>query len=403
MEVVECSATDLIGSYIGQTGPKTIKQLERGLGKVLFVDEAYRLGSGHFAQEAIDELVDSVTKPKFAGKMVIILAGYDKDMNDLLRVNEGLSSRFADEIIFPSLDPDHCLQLLVTKIQQSNISITLNDPQFRVLMAELAGLPAWGNARDVQTLAKSMVRSVFQANTTTSQLVLSEELAMKCMEAMLDDRRKRSKMTLSSLPISPAQPQPQHFAPSQAPPPTQVNTATAPNLAPQEEVLKDEPPPLKQMDDDDPARDAGVSDAIWAQLQLDKQAAMLEAQRQEKMIKDREADLKATEKAEKQLAAELAALREIQAKNEAEANELLKKCEEARIKELNAKAFRELIKQELERQRKMLEEKRRLEAQAQQKLRQIGVCSMGYRWTKQSGGYRCAGGSHWVFDGQLGM
>lgn len=55
--MVECSATDLIGQYVGQTGPKTIKQLERGLGKVLFVDEAYRLSGGLFAQEAVNELV----------------------------------------------------------------------------------------------------------------------------------------------------------------------------------------------------------------------------------------------------------------------------------------------------------------------------------------------------------
>lgn len=58
VQVVECSASDLIGQYVGQTGPKTVKQLELGLGKVLFIDEAYRLGQGHFSQEAIDELVD---------------------------------------------------------------------------------------------------------------------------------------------------------------------------------------------------------------------------------------------------------------------------------------------------------------------------------------------------------
>lgn len=66
------------------------------------MDEAYRLGEGMFAQEAVNELVDTMTKPKFAGKLVIILAGYDNDMNNLLRVNEGLSSRFDDEIIAES-------------------------------------------------------------------------------------------------------------------------------------------------------------------------------------------------------------------------------------------------------------------------------------------------------------
>ena len=74
---------------------------KKGLGKVLFVDEAYRLGEGQFAKEAIDELVDSLTKPQFFGKLVVILAGYTENMNKLLKVNPGLSSRFPEEIIIP--------------------------------------------------------------------------------------------------------------------------------------------------------------------------------------------------------------------------------------------------------------------------------------------------------------
>ncbi|KAI4103575.1 MAG: hypothetical protein L6R37_003720 [Teloschistes peruensis] len=65
-EVLETSATDLVGEYVGQTGPKTQKLLEKALGKVLFVDEAYRLAEGHFAKEAMDEIVDCITKPAFA-------------------------------------------------------------------------------------------------------------------------------------------------------------------------------------------------------------------------------------------------------------------------------------------------------------------------------------------------
>ena len=50
-EVVNCSVTDLVGQYIGQTGPKTKALLEKGLGKVLFIDEAYRLAEGDFVTE----------------------------------------------------------------------------------------------------------------------------------------------------------------------------------------------------------------------------------------------------------------------------------------------------------------------------------------------------------------
>ena len=83
--------------------------LERALGKVLFVDKAYRLREGHFASEAIDKLVDIITKPKFLSKVVIILIGYDNNMNRLIAVNPGLLSRFSEEIIFRDITPNHYL------------------------------------------------------------------------------------------------------------------------------------------------------------------------------------------------------------------------------------------------------------------------------------------------------
>lgn len=407
VEVVESSTTDFVGQHVGQTGPKTIKQLERGLGKVLFVDEAYRLGEGMFAQEAVNELVDTMTKPKFAGKLVIILAGYDNDMNNLLSVNEGLSSRFADEIIFPSLNPEHCLKLLASKLKQSMIIVPALEspfayPNFRDRIAELSGLPRWGNARDVQTLAKSMVRAVYESNTTkTEQLVLSEEKAMACIKTMLAARRARNQALPSSRPLFPAQAQSLNAFQSRSP--TCFNTSIATQDSPETSKEEAEWEKSTSPESTGEERDAGVSDAVWSQLQNDKKAAELQAQRLEKMIRDKEDAIRVSEETERQLAAEAAALREIQAKNEAEALELLRQSEEARIKELEAKAERERIQKELERQRKAELERKRLEAQAQSKLRQMGVCCQGFQWVKQSGGYRCAGGSHWVSDGQLGI
>ncbi|EHK99805.1 putative protein cfxQ like protein [Glarea lozoyensis 74030] len=84
-DVLECSVSDLVAEYQGQTGPKVIDLLESALGKVLFVDEAYRLAArGAFTEEAVSELVDCVTKPRYAGKIVIILAGYAEDMQNPL-------------------------------------------------------------------------------------------------------------------------------------------------------------------------------------------------------------------------------------------------------------------------------------------------------------------------------
>jgi hypothetical protein len=412
VEVVECSATDLIGQYVGQTGPKTIKQLERGLGKVLFIDEAYRLGEGHFAQEAVNELVDTITKPKFAGKLVIILAGYDNDMNDLLRVNEGLSSRFADEIIFPALSPDHCLQLLEEKLKQSEVSISaLHNAMTRQALLrpieELSKLPSWGNARDVQTLGKSMVRMAFQnIKSPTDSLVVPDAKAAACIQTMLSERLHRANIVpkLIQFPQQPVQ--------TQTPRPPEsdlsnlITTSTVTRTESRTREHQHELPiesKVEQLLED--IRDDGVSDAIWAQLQIDKEAAELEAKRQQQQLRDAEDAHRAVEEAEKKLAAETAAaeLRAAQAKDEAKAMELLRQREEARIREMEAKAAREKIQKELEKRRLEEQKRKEKEAQVQVKLRQMGVCPVGYRWIKQSNGYRCSAGGHFVSDSQLGM
>ena len=385
-----------------------MKQLERGLGKVLFVDEAYRLGQGRFAQEAIDELVDNITKPKFAGKMVIILAGYDNDMNNLLRVNEGLSSRFADEISFPPLSPAHCLKLLEDKLKQSLISFpSIQDhtiyQELLEPIAEMSKLPSWGNARDIQTLAKGMVRSVYQNNTTrVNQLLLPAGTALNCIHSMLAERCARAKVAPSSRPSfsGPVQ----SLDDFQSVPRISSGTSTATKtVAPTPKEDDETPKTLESLEAPYEGRDVGVSDAVWQQLQKDKREAQLQIHRAAQKIQEQEEAHFLAEKAEKEAEKEAAQLREIQAKNEAEALELLRIREEARIREMEAKAERERIHKELERRKQEEQERRKKEELAQSRLRQMGVCVAGYRWIKEAGGYRCAGGSHWVDDSQLGI
>ncbi|KAM0134445.1 hypothetical protein ACHAO1_005657 [Botrytis cinerea] len=413
VKVVECSASDLVGQYVGDTGPKTIKQLELGLGKVLFIDEAYRLGQGHFSQEAIDELVDSMTKPKFSGKMIIILAGYEKDMNTLLTKNEGLNSRFADEINFPALSPKDSLLVLQNALEKENISIDglkdITDHQpFLELIAELSKLPAWGNARDMITLAKSMTRAFYQSATNTSSnnpnINLSYDDAMASIQAMIDSKKDRALVqgqprgkSSKNLPVMSNIQQPP------TPPSTSVNTSTSTKNASNKKDDDKPPKPLFEDDelDDDDCRDAGVSDAVWTQLQRDKKAAEEEAQRYADEMRKKQEEIQALQEAERKAREEM--MREIQARNEAERQEQLRLREEARLRELKAKAERERLEQERERIRLEEEQRRKKEAQAQTKLRNLGVCVMGYQWIKQAGGYRCAGGSHFVSDSQLGM
>lgn len=201
--VIECSASDLVAQYCGQTGPKTVKALERGLGKVLFIDEAYRLASGKgdgFQAEAISEIVDCLTKPKFFGKIIVILAGYEREMNHLLSINPGLASRFPEEVHFPSMMPKNALQMLKIKLKASKISIpVLNQPESMEyknlirLMGLLTHTPSWGNGRDVETLAKTLCRTVFMNIAhAEDELTCTAQMATLAMEALLQERRART-------------------------------------------------------------------------------------------------------------------------------------------------------------------------------------------------------------------
>jgi hypothetical protein len=409
VKVIECSATDLIGQYVGQTGPKTIKQLELGLGSVLFIDEAYRLGEGPFAQEAINELVDSMTKEKFAGKMVIILAGYDNHMNRLLSVNEGLSSRFADEVIFSPLSPENCLSVLKNVLGREKVvisdigDVTQHEP-FLGLISQLTKLPSWGNARDMITLGKSMIRTAYQDNlpaTTDGLLPLSYKSAMECIGSMVKDKQSRAAV-IQHPKIDSLMPSQTMDSPREAPK-LSFNTSTSSRANNNDAGEEPQTALPRPVDPDEVSRDAGVSDAIWAQLQNDKIAAEAKAQRFLDEQRKLEELMKKQEETEKKAMAEAVVEKEAKNEVEAEARERLRIREEARLRALKAKAERERIAKELERRRAEEEKRRKQEAQAQAKLRQMGVCCMGFQWIKQAGGYRCAGGSHFVGDAQLGM
>ncbi|PFH58340.1 hypothetical protein XA68_13854 [Ophiocordyceps unilateralis] len=201
--VVKCSASDLIGQFVGQTGPKVRKMLDRALGHVLFIDEAYRLKEGGaFAQEAVDELVGGMTKARYQGKMIIILAGYAQDINELLSVNRGMSSRFPQTVDFEPLGARQCVDLLARALGKRRAELqskgkkvdiacveTPSD-EFQATMVKtfqsLSAVEGWGNARDVlQVGEKSFGRIDLTAATEAR---LEEDHVMKSLQEMLEER-----------------------------------------------------------------------------------------------------------------------------------------------------------------------------------------------------------------------
>lgn len=379
-DVEECSATDLIGQYVGQTGPKVQQLLDKALGRVLFIDEAYRLAEGHFAKEAMDEIVDSVTKPRYHKKLIIILAGYDADINRLMSVNAGLTSRFPEVVDFRPLTPEKCMALLLQLLQKKQAAVKAKgknkldlgclvtpSPDFSSFVTrefeKLSAQANWASARDVQSLEKKIFAEILKANSSPTQdLLLTEDMVKQTMGAMLGEREARSRAAPMTLDLSQLVPQEPRTA--QPPPPRQTTTTVETTTA--VEVAQAEPEPEEVPGEDqkievvldEPARrrpavpDAGVSGAVWEQLQRGQRA---EDAREE------------------------------------EYQQLKEKAKTA------SSAARDAIVKRLVEE----EGRRRKELERKKKLEMAGMCPMGYHWIEQGGGYRCAGGSHFVSKGEL--
>ncbi|KAJ7170685.1 P-loop containing nucleoside triphosphate hydrolase protein [Mycena crocata] len=398
-KVVECSASDLVGQYVGQTGPKTMKLFEKALGQVLFIDEAYRLGEGYFAKEAIDEVVGILTQPRFQSKMVVILAGYDAEMNDLLSVNTGLASRFPEELVFRNMPPEQCLQVLKKELDKEKVLFDdARDNDMLVLIGQMSRLPSWGNARDMKTISKRMVHIALKAaGAGDEDLRLHAQAAVNCMKEALDGLQKRNIAPSGSSSSNSSLLQQSFEAPSA--PRTSFATTSATRTAP--------PQVEKETEDEtrEPGRDAGVSDAIWQQLQADKQAEEMKKRRRNEEIAKAERDLREAEVQEQERIAEAQRLEALkaQAREQAEKDEMKRRLEQIRIQECLAREEHERRARELEAKRQAKALERQKEAKAQAALQRMGVCVAGYRWIKQGSGYRCAGGSHFVNSAQLGL
>ena len=111
-QLIEVGRGDLVGRYTGHTAPLTNSVIESAMGGVLFIDEAYSLYRGEqdsFGLEAIDTLVKGMEDHR--DELVVILAGYTKEMETFLTANSGLASRFPNKIEFPDYTADELLDI----------------------------------------------------------------------------------------------------------------------------------------------------------------------------------------------------------------------------------------------------------------------------------------------------
>ena len=110
--LVEVTRSDLVGQYVGQTAPKTLEKIKEAYGGVLFIDEAYSLNGKNgndFGSEALSVLIKEMEDNR--NKLIVIMAGYTNEMNELLNLNPGLSSRIKFKVDFIDYTPDELIDI----------------------------------------------------------------------------------------------------------------------------------------------------------------------------------------------------------------------------------------------------------------------------------------------------
>ena len=152
-EVVHAMRNDLVGEFVGHTAPKTKRVLDRAMGGMLFIDEAYYLYRGadskDYGQEVIDILMQVMEQQR--DKLVVILAGYKDRMDEFFRVNPGMRSRIAHHIDFAPYNLDELVAIGELMLAEASYELSpAATAVFREHIAQQMPLPGFANARSVR-------------------------------------------------------------------------------------------------------------------------------------------------------------------------------------------------------------------------------------------------------------
>jgi SpoVK/Ycf46/Vps4 family AAA+-type ATPase len=163
--LVETDRSGLVAEYAGQTGPKTQRKIDAALGGVLFIDEAYSLaelrGEDTYGREALQTLLKRMEDDRH--RLAVILAGYPRPMQRLLKVNPGLASRIATHLHFPDYQPVELARIFQTLCEKNHYRLPA--PTRAKLLVGLDWLYAhrderFGNGRLVRNVFERAVRQL---------------------------------------------------------------------------------------------------------------------------------------------------------------------------------------------------------------------------------------------------
>lgn len=209
--VLEVDRVDLVGEYIGQTAPKTQKQIDEARGGILFIDEAYSLArsnedSRDYGKEVIEILLKEMSDGP--GDIAIFVAGYPKEMYAFIESNPGLKSRFAQYFIFDDYLPEELYDIGLSIADKLKLSI--EDEARKSLKLELTEAfrnrdKNFGNARFVEgVIQKSkMLMALRLMNVPNQKTLTKEQLSTITNEdiknVFADTKRKELKLAINEV------------------------------------------------------------------------------------------------------------------------------------------------------------------------------------------------------------
>ena len=182
-QLVEVTRADLVGKYVGHTAPLTMQAVRAALGGVLFIDEAYSLCRGQddtFGLEAIDTLVKAMED--YRDNLVVILAGYSREMKLFLQANSGLRSRFPNQIEFPDYTGEELTQIACSLARERGYRI--DESALKPLTAYFSAVQATdartgGNGRLARNVVEDAVlsqsRRILRENCEDLETLLSAD------------------------------------------------------------------------------------------------------------------------------------------------------------------------------------------------------------------------------------
>ena len=176
-KLIEVSAKDLVGQYVGQTAPKTMSVIEKALGGVLFIDEAYSLAtkpgsSTTFNEECVATLIQAMEN--YRDNLVVIFAGYKKEMDGFLRSNSGIVSRIGYTMDFKDYTTDELIQIFKSMFEKAGFILDESAiEEVRGIIEKYRGTEGFGNARFVRNLyEKAVIEHATNTSEETDKVIL---------------------------------------------------------------------------------------------------------------------------------------------------------------------------------------------------------------------------------------